>query len=346
MDWSQAVGLAWSNHRLQEHWESLGVCLGQDTALCLLSLVGTSSRRSCSKEADEAIGLTLLGVCFPHSSPAFGLCSCPLRPRSPGFFQTSLLFTSRTFLYHSQAFADFSLSVSVFFVKEIVVNERFGNVRRLGKADGEFCGATGVPLCMGSPRLGIHSLSAHFPGNLVIKWFHTFLSCNQRGHGDLFLTFTQQILEPWGARYYVSLQFWPATHDVSISFWRFFCLVSILSGSLQRCYLVWSAHCLRRQVVKCRAPPVPETWCHLPGGHSCCLLASGLEFPGTCSLVLPHSGNPFGNLFPADSVQNYRGVSPRVTSQPLWGLLLRAVVWKKSHSCLRLSLLSGSRWVR
>lgn len=57
-------------------------------------------------------------------------------------------------------------------------------------------------------------------------------------------------------------------------------------------------------MVQRRAPPVPEIRGHLPGCPSCSLLASGLEFLGTHSLVLPHAGlYLFGNLFPADYIQ-------------------------------------------
>lgn len=68
----------------------------------------------------------------------------------PGF-SNPLLFTFRTFLYHSCLLAHFILPTSVFFIKEIVVNEgRFGKMDCSGlsfsesgfsgiwEADGEF----------------------------------------------------------------------------------------------------------------------------------------------------------------------------------------------------------------
>lgn len=58
-------------------------------------------------------------------------------------------------------------------------------------------------------------------------------------------------------------------------------------------------------MVKRSAPPVPETWCHIPRCHSYSLLVSNLEFLGTPPLVLLHAGLYLsGSLFPADYIQN------------------------------------------
>lgn len=93
------------------------------------------------------------------------------------FFQTFLLFTFKTFLYHSHAIVDFPLSTSVFFVKGIIVNERrLGNMggSRLSFPESRFSGAwerlmgsAVEPLVSLSEGRPTHCQSAHFLGDLV-----------------------------------------------------------------------------------------------------------------------------------------------------------------------------------